>query len=36
VCTAWAFADLGELTALWLEGKTRSQPGYADPDPGQE
>src|SRR5260370_13737574 len=29
-------ADLGELTALWLEGKIRSQPCYADPDPGEE
>lgn len=32
---AWAsaqtLADLGELTALWLEGRIRQQPGYAGP-----
>ncbi len=33
---ARTLADLGELTALWLEGKIRSQPCYADPDPGEE
>jgi hypothetical protein len=31
---AWAsartLADLGELTAQWLEGRIKSQPGYAD------
>jgi hypothetical protein len=33
--SARTLADLGELTAQWLEGKIRSQPGYADPDPGE-
>lgn len=36
---SWAeartLADLGELTALWLEGHLVHQPGYADPDPGE-
>jgi hypothetical protein len=33
---ARSLADLGELTALWLEGKIMSQPGYCDPDPDEE
>jgi hypothetical protein len=33
---ARSLADLGELTALWLEGEILHQPGYADPDPGEE
>jgi hypothetical protein len=33
--SARTLADLGELTALWLEGKIMSQPGYCDPDPGE-
>jgi hypothetical protein len=33
---ARTLADLGELTARWLEGEIRSQPGYADPAPGED
>jgi hypothetical protein len=31
---ARSLADLGELTAQWLEGKILHQPGYGDPEPG--
>lgn len=37
---AWAqarsLAHVGELTARWLEGRITHQPGYCDPEPGEE
>ena len=33
---ARTLADVGELTALWLEGEIVHQPGYGDPRPGEE
>lgn len=33
---ARSLADIGELTAQWLEGRIAHQPAYCDPEPGEE